>query len=106
MQEDSRPSVYSCPKAYWNALTPNKGNSAPRNNYFCVYLPGEAIYCGLLRLFRKQGLAGNLSEAFRWLNRYVDEHCAVLVKTADPRFDPIPSDPCFIALLKSMNFPR
>ena len=49
---------------------------------------------------------GDLTEALRWLNRQVDERCAVPPKAADPRLDPIRSDPRFIALLKRMNFPH
>jgi hypothetical protein len=49
---------------------------------------------------------GDPIEAFRWLNRYVDERCAIPIRAADPRLDPIRSDPRFIALLKRMNFPH
>lgn len=46
-------------------------------------------------------------EAFRWLNRAVDEHCLFVVfMKVDPKLDPVRSDPRFQALLHRLNLPR
>jgi hypothetical protein len=47
---------------------------------------------------------GNLTEAFRWLNRRLDEHCEMFL-AAKPRYDYLHSDPRYTALLRRMNLP-
>ena len=46
---------------------------------------------------------GNVAEAFRWLNRNLDNHCGstVFELSSDPRLDKIRDDPRFAALLPS-----
>jgi TolB-like protein/DNA-binding winged helix-turn-helix (wHTH) protein len=50
--------------------------------------------------------AGNVDEAFHWLNRAVDQHSVWLVALpVDPKLDSIRSDPRFQALLHRMHLP-
>ena len=51
---------------------------------------------------------GNLTEAFRWLNRELDNRCGTTVfdLSADPRLDKIREDPRFTALLHRVNLPH
>ena len=50
---------------------------------------------------------GDRDDAFRWLNRAVDQHCIWLVSLAvDPRLDPLRSDPRFQVLLRRINLPQ
>jgi tetratricopeptide (TPR) repeat protein len=50
---------------------------------------------------------GNINEAFRWLNRDLDNRCGTTVfdLSADPRLDKIREDPRFTALLHRANLP-
>jgi tetratricopeptide (TPR) repeat protein len=47
----------------------------------------------------------NLTEAFRWFNHLADEQCESFL-AADPRSDPIHTDPRYTALLHRMNLPH
>ena len=50
--------------------------------------------------------AGNVGEAFHWLNRAVDQHSVWLVALpVDPKLDSIRSDPRFQALLHRIHLP-
>jgi TolB-like protein/DNA-binding winged helix-turn-helix (wHTH) protein/Tfp pilus assembly protein PilF len=50
---------------------------------------------------------GNLTEAFRWFNRDLDNHCNILFDlSADPRLDKIRGDERFRALLRRVNLPH
>jgi TolB-like protein len=71
-----------------------------------ILLPLVTTPCASEDLTKSYLSLDNLTEAFRWMNRRVDERCAVPVRAADPRYDPIRSDPRFIALLKRMNLPH
>ena len=71
-----------------------------------ILLPRVTTPCASEDLAKSYLSLDNLTEAFRWLNRRVDERCAVPVRDADPRYDPIRSDPRYTALLKRMNLPR
>jgi len=72
-----------------------------------VFLPKSILQCrsnflamGYLRL-------GNLTEAFRWFNRDLDNHCNILFDlSADPRLDKVRGDERFRALLRRVHLPR
>jgi hypothetical protein len=50
---------------------------------------------------------GNLTEAFRWFNRDLDNHCNILFDlSADPRLDKVRGDERFRALLRRVHLPR
>ena len=51
---------------------------------------------------------GNLTEAFRWLNRDLDNHCTMTVfeLSADPRLDKIRGDDRFRDLLRRVHLPH
>jgi tetratricopeptide (TPR) repeat protein len=50
---------------------------------------------------------GNLTQAFRWLNHDLDNHCDIVFDlSADPRLDKIRQNPRFTALLHRANLPH
>ena len=50
---------------------------------------------------------GNLTEAFRWFNRDLDNHCDIVFDlSADPRLDKIRGDERFRALLRRVHLPH
>jgi serine/threonine protein kinase/tetratricopeptide (TPR) repeat protein len=49
---------------------------------------------------------GNVDEAFRWLNRALDNRCGTFDMSSDPRLDKIREDPRFTVLLHRVNLPH
>ena len=70
-----------------------------------ILLPRTTHPCADWGLAMSYLRLGNLTEAFRWFNRQIDDHCESFL-AADPRSDPIRSDPRYTALLARMNLPH
>ncbi len=69
-------------------------------------LPRSMNECDMLAMSYVR--LGNSTEAFRWFNRDLDNHCTMTVfdLSADPRLDEIRQDPRFTALLHRSNLPH
>jgi len=81
------------------------GWKAYQEAWIKIRLPQAMRPCHNLGLAMNYLRLGNLTETFRWLNREVDDHCESFM-AADPRLDPIRSDPRYTALLARMNLPH
>ena len=70
-------------------------------------LPRSVNNCYMNYLALSYVRLGNSTEAFRWLNRDLDNHCGrtVFDLSSDPRLDSIRQDPRFAALLHRVNLP-
>lgn len=82
-----------------------KGYQEARVKYL---LPRSAGQCYMNPLAMSYVRLGNLTEAFRWFNRDMDNHCGrtVFDLVADPRLDKIREDDRFRALLRRVNLPH
>jgi TolB-like protein/DNA-binding winged helix-turn-helix (wHTH) protein len=82
-----------------------KGYQEARVKYL---LPRSLSECYMNPLAISYLRLGNLTEAFRWLNRDLENHCGrtVFDLSSDPRLDKIREDPRFTALLHRANLPR
>ncbi len=71
-------------------------------------LPRSSSQCYMNSLAMSYLRLGNLTEAFRWLKRDLDNRCGTTVfdLSADPRLDKIREDPRFTALLHRVNLPH
>jgi TolB-like protein/DNA-binding winged helix-turn-helix (wHTH) protein len=71
-------------------------------------LPRSAGQCYMNPLAMSYVRLGNLTEAFRWFNRDMDNHCGrtIFDLVADPRLDKIREDDRFRALLRRVNLPH
>jgi hypothetical protein len=71
-------------------------------------LPRSLNQCYVNPLAMSYLRLGNINEAFRWLNRDLDNRCGTTVfdLSADPRLDKIREDPRFTALLHRANLPH
>jgi TolB-like protein/DNA-binding winged helix-turn-helix (wHTH) protein len=71
-------------------------------------LPRSVGQCYMNPLAMTYLRLGNLTEAFRWFNRDMDNHCGrtVFDLVADPRLDKIREDDRFRALLRRVNLPH
>ncbi len=79
-----------------------KGYQEARVKYL---LPRSLSQCYIAMSYLR---LGNINEAFRWLNRDLDNRCGTTVfdLSADPRLDKIREDPRFTALLHRANLPH
>jgi hypothetical protein len=82
-----------------------KGYQEARVKYL---LPRSADHCYMNPVAMSYLRLGNLTEAFRWFNRDMDNHCGrtVFDLVADPRLDKIREDARFHALLRRVNLPH
>jgi TolB-like protein/DNA-binding winged helix-turn-helix (wHTH) protein len=82
-----------------------KGYQEARVKYL---LPRSVGQCFMNPLAMSYLRLGNLTEAFRWFNRDMDNHCGrtVFDLVADPRLDKIREDDRFRALLRRVNLPH
>jgi TolB-like protein/DNA-binding winged helix-turn-helix (wHTH) protein/Tfp pilus assembly protein PilF len=82
-----------------------KGYQEARVKYL---LPRSQNQCYMNPLAMSYLRLGNLTEAFRWLNRDLDNRCGrtVFELSADPRLDKIREDPRFTALQHRANLPH
>ncbi len=82
-----------------------KGYQEARVNYL---LPRSVGQCYMNPLAMSYLRLGNLTEAFRWFNRDMDNHCGrtVFDLVADPRLDKIREDDRFRALLRRVHLPH
>jgi TolB-like protein/DNA-binding winged helix-turn-helix (wHTH) protein/Tfp pilus assembly protein PilF len=71
-------------------------------------LPRSAGQCYMNPLAMSYFRLGNLTEAFRWFNHDIDNHCGrtIFDLAADPRLDKIREDDRFLALLRRVNLPH
>jgi TolB-like protein/DNA-binding winged helix-turn-helix (wHTH) protein/Tfp pilus assembly protein PilF len=71
-------------------------------------LPRSMSECHMNPLAMSYVRFGNLTEAFRWFNRELDNRCGrtVFDLSSDPRLDKIRQDPRFTALLHRVNLPH
>ena len=71
-------------------------------------LPRSINNCYMNYLALSYVRLGDSTEAFRWLNRDLDNHCGrtVFDLSSDPRLDTIRQDPRFTALLHRVNLPH
>jgi hypothetical protein len=71
-------------------------------------LPRSMSECHMNPLAMSYVRLGNLTEAFRWFNRDLDNRCGrtVFDLSSDPRLDKIRQDPRFTALLHRVNLPH
>jgi TolB-like protein/DNA-binding winged helix-turn-helix (wHTH) protein/tetratricopeptide (TPR) repeat protein len=85
----------------------NGGWKAYQKTLVKVWLPRSTKPCGGWELSMTYLRLGDSTEAFRWFNRQVDEHCpSVLTLSIDPRFDTIRKDAPYSALLSRMHLPH
>jgi tetratricopeptide (TPR) repeat protein len=71
-------------------------------------LPRSQTECHMNPIAMSYLRLGNVDEAFRWLNRDLDNRCGrtIFDLSADPRLDKIRQDPRFAALRHRANLPR
>jgi TolB-like protein/DNA-binding winged helix-turn-helix (wHTH) protein/Tfp pilus assembly protein PilF len=71
-------------------------------------LPRSMSECHMNPIAMSYLRLGNVDEAFRWLNRDLDNRCGrtIFDLSADPRLDKIRQDPRFAALRHRANLPR
>jgi tetratricopeptide (TPR) repeat protein len=71
-------------------------------------LPRSMSECHMNSLAMSYVRLGNITEAFRWFNRDLDNRCGrtVFDLSSDPRLDKIRQDPRFTALLHRVNLPH
>jgi TolB-like protein/cytochrome c-type biogenesis protein CcmH/NrfG len=71
-------------------------------------LPRSAGQCYMNPLAMSYVRLGNLTEAFRWFNHDIDNHCGrtVFDLSADPRLDALREDDRFRALLRRVHLPH
>jgi hypothetical protein len=71
------------------------------------FLPKSILQCRSNFLTMGYVRLGNLTEAFRWFNRDLDDHYNILFDlSADPRLDKIRGDERFRTLLRRVNLPH
>jgi TolB-like protein/DNA-binding winged helix-turn-helix (wHTH) protein/Tfp pilus assembly protein PilF len=82
-----------------------KGYQEARVKYL---LPRSVSQCYMNPLAMSYFRLDNITEAFRWFNRDLDNHCGrtVFDLAADPRLDKIREDERFRALLRRVNLPN
>jgi TolB-like protein/DNA-binding winged helix-turn-helix (wHTH) protein/cytochrome c-type biogenesis protein CcmH/NrfG len=82
-----------------------KGYQEARVEYL---LPRPLNQCNMNPLAMSYLRLGNVDEAFRWLNRDLENRCGKTVfdLSADPRLNKIRDDPRFAALLHRVNLPH
>ena len=106
--KDMAPAFSPQDVAVFRAAFKNGGWMAYQEARVKFLLPGSEGECHMNPLAMSYVRLGRMDEAFRWLNRDLDNRCGrtVFDLSSDPRLDSIRSDPRFGALLRRVNLPR